>query len=265
LPAPEVEKKKGKKPKAKSEAKLPGEEGLFDGALLPALGTTHQGVKCPVTGSCLALFKGKIKRVKVDLMVIEGDQDPQIRGAERKRLARIAGPALQEASLARGGRSAGNLRVTPGYQLPCQLLAQAVHTMGTDLESLKLCYLTALNYARKKGLRTVSFSLLGTVLNLKCPPDTAARVALEQILTWLQGKALGSLEKIILCAHGPVNQKLYLMLGIDLITLICPQFIFYLNNYQIYKASLFLIFFKPLSLISKFGKDSQEQSKHLCF
>ena len=115
LPAPEVRKKKGKKPKAKNEAKLPGEEGLFDGALLPALGTTHQGVKCPVVGSLLAFFKGKIENVKVDLMVIEGDQDPQIRGTEGKRLAKIAGPALQEASLARGGRSAGNLRVTPGY------------------------------------------------------------------------------------------------------------------------------------------------------
>ena len=160
-----------------------------------------------MVGSLLAFFKGKIENVKVDLMVIEGDQDLQIRGTEGKRLAKIAGPALQEASLARGRRSAGNLRVTPGYQLPCQLLAQAVHTMGTDLESLKLCYLTALNYAREKGVRTVSFSLLGTVLSLKCPPDAAAKVALGQISAWLQSEALGSLEKIILCAHGPVNQK----------------------------------------------------------
>ena len=128
--------------------------------------------------------------LKIDLMVIEGDRDPQICGAEGKRLAKIAGPALQEASSACGGRSAANLRVTPGYQLPCQLLAQAVHTIGIDLESLKLCYLSALNYAREKGFRTVSFSLLGTVLNLKCPPDTAAKVALGQNSTWLQSEAL---------------------------------------------------------------------------
>ena len=45
------------------------------------------------------------------------------------------------------------------------------------------------------------------LLSLKCPPDAAAKVALGQISAWLQSEALGSLEKIILCAHGPVNQK----------------------------------------------------------
>ena len=64
-----------------------------------------------------------------------------------------------------------------------------------------------MNYAREKGVRTVLFSLLGTVLSLKCPPNAVAKVALGQISAWLQNKALGSLEKIILCAHGPVNQK----------------------------------------------------------
>jgi len=64
-----------------------------------------------------------------------------------------------------------------------------------------------MNYAREKGVRTVSFSLLGTVLSLKCPPAAAAQVALGQISAWLQSETLGSLEKIILCAHGPVNQK----------------------------------------------------------
>ena len=111
----------------------------------------------------------------MDLMVIEGDRDPQLKGAEAKRLARIAGPALQQSSIARGGRPAGYLRVTSGYSLPCQLLAQAVHTMGADAESLKLCYWHALNYARDKEFKTVSFSLLGTNLNLKfkCTQETA--------------------------------------------------------------------------------------------
>ena len=158
-------------------------------------------------GDRFAYFRGKIETVRVDLMVIEGDRDPQLKGAELNRLARVAGPALQRASIARGGRPAGYLRVTPGYELPCKLLAQAVNTMGTDTESLQLCYWNALNYARDREFKTVSFSLLGTNLNLKCSPEVAARVALSQISSWLEGGSTGSVDKFILCVHGPVNQK----------------------------------------------------------
>jgi hypothetical protein len=155
-------KKAAREPTLTSQAKIPGPEGIFDGNLLPTLNTSHSAGKCPEVGDRMGYFKGKIERVKVDLMVIEGDRDPQLKGNEARRLSRIAGPALEQSSITRGGRPAGYLRVTPGYNLPCQLLAQAVHTMGSDTESLKLCYWHALNYAREKGLKTVSFSLLGT-------------------------------------------------------------------------------------------------------
>ena len=147
---------------ARQAKKIPAPEGLFEGAQLPTLNKSHSAGKCPEVGDHFAYFKGKVDKVKVDLMVIEGDRDPHLRGAEAKQLARITDPALQESSIARGGRPTRYLWVTQGYNLPCQLLAQAVHTMGTDLEFLKLCYLHALNHVRERGFQTVSFSLLGT-------------------------------------------------------------------------------------------------------
>jgi O-acetyl-ADP-ribose deacetylase (regulator of RNase III) len=200
-------KKADRKPTLTPQAKIPGLQGIFDGNLLPTLNTSHSAGKCPEVGDRMGYFKGKIERVKVDLMVIEGDRDPQLKGNEAKRLSRIASPALEQSSITRGGRPAGYLRVTPGYNLPCQLLAQAVNTMGSDTESLGLCYWHALNYAREKGLKTVCFSLLGTNLNLKCTPETAAKIALLQVSFWLQGGLTGTVEKVLLCIHGPVNQK----------------------------------------------------------
>jgi hypothetical protein len=155
-------------------------------------------------GDRFAYFKGKVDKVKVDLLVIEGDRDPHLRGAEAKQLARITDPALQESSIARGGRPTRYLWVTQGYNLPCQLLAQAVHTMGTDLEFLNSCYLHALNHVRERGFQTVSFSLLGTkqMPTLNCSqgcPVSDLRLATRQ--------DVGHHWKVVLHIHGPVNQK----------------------------------------------------------
>ena len=73
-------------PQARQAKKIPGPEGLFEGAQLPTLNTSHSAGKCPEVGDRFAYFKGKVDKVKVDLMVIEGDRDPHLRGAEAKQL-----------------------------------------------------------------------------------------------------------------------------------------------------------------------------------
>jgi hypothetical protein len=78
---------------------------------------------------------------------------------------------------------------------------QAVHTIGQDLDNLRLCYSKALNFARDCKLCTVAFSLQGTSLNLKCPGlgEMAAQVALETTANWLLGSITGEgLERFIL-------------------------------------------------------------------
>ena len=65
--------------------------------------------------------------------------------------------------------------------MPCQWLVQAVHTMGGDEANLALCYHKALDFAAERGLRTIAFSALGTSLNLKCPGERVAWVALSAI------------------------------------------------------------------------------------
>jgi hypothetical protein len=85
---------------------------------------------------------------------------------------------------------------------------QAVHTIGQDLDNLRLCYNKALDFVGSRKLRTVAFSLLGTSRNLKCPGELAAQVALETTADWLLGSIPGEgLERVILCAHGAQAQK----------------------------------------------------------
>ena len=76
------------------------------------------------------MFKGKPERVEADTMVIEGDQDPTLKGIEARRVMKAAGPGLQVASLLAGKREIGGVRMTPGFLLPCKKLFQVVYTMG---------------------------------------------------------------------------------------------------------------------------------------
>ena len=142
-------------------------------------------------------------------MVIEGDRDPLLKGSEGRRISAAAGPSLQLACNERGLCPVGCARVTPGYKLPCHYLIQIVHTMGQDLDNLRLCYYRALNCAQERRLRTVALSILGTSLNLKCPGEVAAQVAVEAVASWLMGAIPEGMEalKIILCANGPHAQK----------------------------------------------------------
>jgi hypothetical protein len=67
-----------------------------------------------LVGDILVLFKGKPERVKADTMVMEGDQDPMLKGVEARRIMKTAGPCLQVASLLAGKREIGGVRMTPG-------------------------------------------------------------------------------------------------------------------------------------------------------
>ena len=84
-----------------------GKGGPVNGYRLPTLAQTH-GIKGRV-GKVLALFKGKPERIEADTMVMEGDQDPMLKGIEARRIMRTAGPGLQVASLLAGKREIGGV------------------------------------------------------------------------------------------------------------------------------------------------------------
>ena len=79
----------------------------------------------------MVYFKGRVEHVAVDaMMVIDGDSDPYMKGNEAHRVLAAAGPNLQAASMERGARGVSELRITPGFNLPCQWLVQAVPHNG---------------------------------------------------------------------------------------------------------------------------------------
>jgi hypothetical protein len=100
---------------------LLGKHGPITGAQLPTLVQTHSPPPEYLKAAArMALFKGKVENLTVDVMVIEGDRDPLLKGNEARRVAAVAGPSLQKACDQRGLCAVGGLRVTPGYGLPCQ-------------------------------------------------------------------------------------------------------------------------------------------------
>ena len=185
------------------DAKRTGKGIPVSGYLLPSLAQTH-GVEGRM-GEIVVLFKGKPERIKADTMIMEGDQDPALKGVEARRVMKAAGPGLEVASLLAGKREIGGIRMTPGFLLPCRKLFQVVHTMGQDLKNLYECYSTALDNVAvfEPDHTSVVFSLLGTAMNLQVPVGVAARVAFEAISRWVRTRENKKIDRIVLCTPGP--------------------------------------------------------------
>jgi hypothetical protein len=61
---------------------------------LPSLRRARSPQKYLGAASKLSLFKGKLKCLTVDVMVIEGDQDLLLKGSKGRRISAAAGPSL---------------------------------------------------------------------------------------------------------------------------------------------------------------------------
>lgn len=90
--------------------------------------------------------------------------------------------------------SAGGAKITSAYNLPCRYV---LHTVGprvalrvgeTERSLLKSCYLSCLDLAREKGLKSVAFCCISTgVFNF--PAGEAAEIAVGTAKQWLMKHA----------------------------------------------------------------------------
>ena len=100
-----------------------------------------------------------------------------------------AGPELLEACKSLGGCPTGQVRLTPGFRLPCRWV---IHTVGPvwqggtagEREKLLSCYRYSLELAESLGCESVAFPLISSGA-YGYPKDQAAELAREAIESFL--------------------------------------------------------------------------------
>ena len=129
--------------------------------------------------------KGDITREATDAIVNAANQSLLGGGGVDGAIHRAAGRALLEACRQLGGCPTGDVKATPGFELPARWVLHAVgprYRDGTHGEAdlLASCYRRALEVADELGARSVAFPAISTGI-YGYPADDAAEIAITTL------------------------------------------------------------------------------------
>ena len=136
------------------------------------------------------IVRNDITRMRVDAIVTAANAALQGGGGVDGVIRAAAGPELQEACRALGGCPAGQVRLTPGFRLPCRWVIHAVGPVWEggqkgEREKLASCYRRALELAEALGCESLAFPLISSG-TYGYPKQEAVRVAREAIEVFLR-------------------------------------------------------------------------------
>ncbi|HLS97327.1 MAG: O-acetyl-ADP-ribose deacetylase [Porticoccaceae bacterium] len=160
----------------------------------------------------LDVVEGDITRLAVDAVVNAANSRLAGGGGVDGAIHRAAGhDRLQAACRAIGHCPTGEVRVTPGFDLPARYIFHAVGPVwhgGQRGEAALLasCYQNALRLAGEYGVRTLAFPAISCGV-YGYPPELAVPCALDAVLPFTAPPTV--LERIVFCCFSPDMAALY--------------------------------------------------------
>jgi len=159
----------------------------------------------------LTALQADITRLEVDAIVNAANTRLLGGGGVDGAVHRAAGPSLLAATRALGGCPTGNVRITPGFDLPA---AWVIHAVGPvwqggqaqEAELLSSCYRKALLLCESYSLSSVAFSAISTGV-YGYPPERATEVAISSVRETLA--CAPQVESVIFCCFSQELLALY--------------------------------------------------------
>ena len=157
------------------------------------------------------IVEGDITRFEVDAIVNAANSSLLGGGGVDGAIHRAAGPALLEACRPLGGCPTGEVRVTPGFDLPATWVIHAVGPVwgggerGED-DLLRSCYQRALEEAASRNLGSMAFPAISTGV-YRFPLERATGIALSTTRVFLEKHAAP--EKVLFVCFGAEAVSVY--------------------------------------------------------
>ena len=163
----------------------------------------------------LETVRADITTLAVDAIVNAASRSLLGGGGVDGAIHRAAGPRLLEECRALGGCETGSAKITGGYDLPAKHVIHAVGPVwhGGDRREpalLASCYRSALELARKHGIRSIAFPCISTGI-YGYPVKDAAKVAVETVRAYVDANP-GSLDAVVFCCFSERDVADYEML-----------------------------------------------------
>ncbi len=159
----------------------------------------------------ILLVKDDITKMKVDAIVNAANSRLVGGGGVDGAIHRAAGPDLMKECSLLMGCATGSAKITKAYNLPSNFVIHAVGPVwrggnSNEVELLKSCYITSLEIANAKNLKSIAFPNISTGV-YGFPKEEAAEIAVNTVKQFLTES--NSFEQVFFVCFDEENYKIY--------------------------------------------------------
>ncbi|XP_055941759.1 ADP-ribose glycohydrolase MACROD1-like [Argiope bruennichi] len=120
---------------------------------------------------------------------------------------RAAGSSLFAECISLNSCEQGEAKITGGYKLPAKHVIHTVGPIGLRPDMLRKCYLSCLNLATEKRLKSIALPCISTG-HCGYPNRSAAIIALTTVREFLEMNAI-KMDRIIFCLFDSIDVGIY--------------------------------------------------------